>query len=65
MFGTVIMECKACKENVEAELAAHGPGVCIIDLSCGHTMSCTKGRTVWENNNTGNIDLEEEDEKPC
>lgn len=59
MFGTVIMECKACKEDVEADLAAHGPGICIIDFSCGHTMSGTKEKTIWKNNNTGIVDLEE------
>ena len=62
MFGSVLMECKACKKEVEAELACHGPGVCIIDFDCGHTMNARKGVTTWRNNKTGLIDLEEKDE---
>lgn len=61
MFGSVPMECKACKKIAEAELSVHGPGVCVIDFDCGHTMTATKGTTKWRNNKTGNIDLEEKD----
>ena len=62
MFGSVPMECKACKKEVEAELSVHGPGVCIIDFECGHSMVAEKGRTIWRNNKTGKVDLEEKDE---
>ncbi len=30
MFGPVMMECKVCKQEFEADLEAHGPCVCII-----------------------------------
>lgn len=59
MFGAVMMECKVCKKEVEADLEAHGPGVCIISFGCGHTMHATKGETRWVNTKTGNVDLVE------
>lgn len=62
MFGPVIMECKVCKAEFEADLVCHGPGVCIIDFDCKHSMIAEKGVTKWRNNETGNIDLEEKDE---
>ena len=60
MFGPVMMECKVCKQEFEADLEAHGPGVCIISFDCGHQMNAGKDKTVWINTKTGKIDLEEE-----
>lgn len=59
MFGPVMMECKVCKQEFEANLEAHGPGVCIISFGCGHTMHATKTETRWVNTKTGNVDLVE------
>lgn len=59
MFGPVMMECKVCKEEVEADLEAHGPGCCIISFSCGHQMNASRDKTLWINTKTGKIDLEE------
>ncbi|AKI28559.1 hypothetical protein 18India_58 [Salmonella phage 18-India] len=39
-----MMECKVCKQEFEADLEAHGPGVCIISFGCGHTMQRNKDR---------------------
>uniref|UniRef100_A0AB38Z468 Uncharacterized protein n=1 Tax=Klebsiella phage vB_KpnM_Iguana_ER37 TaxID=3076781 RepID=A0AB38Z468_9CAUD len=59
MFGPVMMECKVCKQEFEADLEAHGPGVCIISFGCGHTMHAIKTETRWVNTKTGNVDLVE------
>lgn len=60
MFGPVMMECKVCKKEFEADLMAHGPGVCMIYFSCGHEMQATKTETRWVNTKTGETDLLEE-----
>lgn len=60
MFGPVMMECKVCKQEFEADLEAHGPGVCIISFGCGHQMNASKDKTAWVSTKTGKIDLEEE-----
>lgn len=62
MFGPVMMECKVCKKEVEADLQAHGPGVCIISFSCGHQMNANRTETKWINTKTGQIDLVETEE---
>lgn len=59
MFGPIMDTCKVCKKEVEADLVAHGPGVCIIAYGCGHQMNASKDKTIWINTNTGKIDLEE------
>ncbi len=60
MFDSVKMECKVCRQEVDADLEAHGPGLCMISFSCGHTMRATKEKTVWINTHTNKIDLEED-----
>ncbi|AKJ73429.1 hypothetical protein SP41_140 [Salmonella phage 41] len=63
MFGPVMMECKVCEQEFEADLEAHGPGVCIISFDCGHTMHATKEETRWVNTKTGNVDLVEKEKQ--
>lgn len=60
MFGPIMDTCKVCKKEVEADLVAHGPGVCIIAYGCGHTMHGTTKETRWVNTETGKVDLVEE-----
>ena len=60
MFGPIMDTCKVCNKEVEADLCAHGPNICIISYGCGHTMKATKQETVWINDATGNIDHVEE-----